>query len=72
MKRRSFFLIIFAVGCFIGTSTLIPSLAPAEADKIKTAMAALKAKTEKLGAPKMEGKWSMRLQKSTAERQRSL
>ena len=56
MKRRSFFLIIFAVGCFIGTSTLIPSLAPAEADKIKTAMAALKAKTEKLGTPKVEGK----------------
>ena len=55
MKRRSLILAISALGCFIATAALIPDLGAAQADKIKTAMAALKAKTEKLGAPKVEG-----------------
>lgn len=55
MRRRSLILIL-AVGAFIATALLIPGLGAAQADKIKTAMASLKAKTEKLGAPKVEGK----------------
>ena len=41
---------------FVATATLIPGLGTAQADKVKAAMADLKAKTEKLGAPKVEGK----------------
>ena len=46
----------FAIGCFIATATQIPGLGTAQTDKVKTAMADLKAKTDKLGAPKVEGK----------------
>jgi hypothetical protein len=56
MERRSLVLSLFAIGCFIATTTLIPGLGTAQADKVKAAMADLKAKTEKLGAPKVEGK----------------
>jgi hypothetical protein len=56
MKRRSFIVTILAIGFFIATATLIPDLGNAQADKVKTAMADLKARTEKLGAPKVEGK----------------
>ena len=56
MKRRSLILSLFAIGCFIASATLIPSLGLAQADKVKAAMADLKAETEKLGAPKVEGK----------------
>jgi hypothetical protein len=52
MKRRSLILSILATGFFIAIATLIPDLATAQADKVKTAMADLKAKTEKLGAAK--------------------
>jgi hypothetical protein len=53
--RRSFIVSILAVGCFIATSMLIPSAGTAQADKVKTSMAALKAETGKLGAPKVRG-----------------
>ena len=56
MERRNLILSLFAIGCFIATATLIPSLGTAQADKVKAAVADLKAKTEKLGAPKVEGK----------------
>ena len=56
MARRNLILSLFAIGCFIATATLIPGLGTAQADKVKAAMADLKAKTEKLGAPKVEGK----------------
>jgi Cache 3/Cache 2 fusion domain len=56
MNRRSLIVSIFAAGCFIATGTLIPSLSNAQMDKVKTSMADLKAKTEKLGAPKIQGK----------------
>jgi hypothetical protein len=56
MNRRSFIVNILLVGCFIATTMLIPSLGLAQMDKVKTSMAALKAKTAKLGAPKIEGK----------------
>ena len=56
MERRSLVLSLFAIGCFIATTTLIPGLGTAQADKVKAAMADLKAKTEKLGAPKVERK----------------
>jgi hypothetical protein len=56
MERRNLILSLFAIGCFIATATLIPGLGTAQADKVKAAMADLKAKTEKLGTPKVEGK----------------
>jgi hypothetical protein len=56
MKRRSVILAILAIGCLVATATLTPGLGTAQADKVKAAMADLKAKTEKLGAPKVEGK----------------
>ena len=56
MTRRSSILSLFAIGCLIATATLIPGPAIAQADKVKAAMADLKASTEKLGAGKIEGK----------------
>ncbi len=55
MNRKSFIVGILAAGCFIATSMLLPNAANAEMDKVKTSMAALKAKTAKVGAPKVEG-----------------
>jgi hypothetical protein len=55
-NRRSFIVSILAVGGFIATSMLIPSVGTAQVDKVKASMAGLKAKTGKLGAPKIEGK----------------
>jgi Cache 3/Cache 2 fusion domain len=56
MNRRSFILTILATGFFIANATLAPDLGTAQADKVKTAMADLKARAEKIGAPKVEGK----------------
>ncbi len=55
MNRRSFVVSILAAGCFIATSMLIPSVGAAQTDNVKASMAALIAKTGKLGAPKVEG-----------------
>jgi hypothetical protein len=55
VKRRSFIVSGLAVACVISTSILVPSLGFAQADKVKTSMAALTAKTKALGAPKIEG-----------------
>jgi hypothetical protein len=55
MNRKNFIVGILVAGCFIATATLIPSVGNAESDKVKASMAALKAKTAKLGAPKIEG-----------------
>jgi hypothetical protein len=43
---------ILVLACFI---ILIPSFGNAQSDNVKTSMAALKAETEKLGAPKVQG-----------------
>ena len=56
MERRNLIISLFAIGCFIATATLIPNLGTAQADKVKAAMADLKAKTDKLGAATVEGK----------------
>ena len=56
MNRRKFVGGILVGGCVFVVSTLIPSVINAQADKVKTSMAALMAKTAKLGAPKIEGK----------------
>jgi Cache 3/Cache 2 fusion domain len=56
INRKNFNVSILAAGCFIATAMLIASLATAQTDKVNTSMAALKAKTGKLGAPKIEGK----------------
>jgi hypothetical protein len=55
MNQKSLIVSILAAGCFIATSMLIPSVGTAQMDKVKASMAALKAKTAKLGAPKIEG-----------------
>jgi len=56
MKRRSLLLTILALGCVVATATVIPVTGTAQADNAQTAMADLKAKAEKLGAAKVEGK----------------
>jgi len=52
MSRNSFIACIITLACFI---ILIPSVGPAQTAKVKDSMAALKAETAKLGAPKVEG-----------------
>jgi hypothetical protein len=52
IKRKTF---ILAAGCFMATAMLMPSVGGAQTDKVKTSMAALQAKTAKLGAPRIEG-----------------
>jgi hypothetical protein len=54
--RKKFLVGILAAGCFIATATLLPTVGKAQEDKVKASMSALKAKTAKLGAPKIEGK----------------
>jgi hypothetical protein len=56
MSRKSFIVSVLAIGSFIATSMLMPSVANAQADpKVQKAMAALKAETARLGSPKVEG-----------------
>jgi len=55
MNRNSFIVGILAAGCFMATSMLIPNVGNAQMDKVKASMAALIAKTGKLGAPKIQG-----------------
>jgi Cache 3/Cache 2 fusion domain len=45
-----------AICCFIATATLISSLGTAQTDKVEAGMAALVTNTQKLGAPKLDGK----------------
>jgi len=52
MYRNKFFACFLMLVCFV---VLIPNLASAQSDKVKTSMAALKAETGKLGAPKVQG-----------------
>ena len=47
---------ILAAGCLIASSIQISNVANAQTDNVKKSMAALIAKTAKLGAPKLEGK----------------
>jgi hypothetical protein len=55
INRRTFIFGILGAGCFIATATLVPRLAKAQIDKVRASMVALKAKTAKLGPPKVEG-----------------
>jgi hypothetical protein len=55
MNRKNFIVGVLAAGCFIVTAAILPSVGDAQMDNVKTSMAALKAKTAKLGAPKIEG-----------------
>jgi hypothetical protein len=52
MHRNNSIAWLLTVTCLI---ILMPSLGIAQTDKAKTSMAALKAETEKLGAPKVQG-----------------
>jgi Cache 3/Cache 2 fusion domain len=52
MSSNKFIACFLTLACFI---TLIPSLATAQTDKVQPSMAALKAETAKLGAPKVQG-----------------
>src|SRR5215203_192192 len=56
MNRKNFIVGVIAAGCFIATAALLPSSGNAQMDNVKTSMLALKAKTAKLGVPKIEGK----------------
>jgi len=57
MSRKLAFFALLAAGCLAATVTLLPGVVRAQdsAAKVKTSMAALKAETAKLGAPKLEG-----------------
>ncbi|HEY6281006.1 MAG TPA: Cache 3/Cache 2 fusion domain-containing protein [Burkholderiales bacterium] len=56
LNRKIFIVSILATGCFIATSLLMPSVGNAGADpKVAKAMADLKARTAKLGKPKIQG-----------------
>src|ERR1700681_1385990 len=57
MSRKLAFFALLDAGCLAATATLLPGVARAQdaAAKVKTSMAALKAETAKLGAPKLEG-----------------
>jgi len=55
MNRKSFIVGMLAVGCFVIAGALMQSVSIAQTDKVATSMATLKAKTAKLGAPKIEG-----------------
>src|SRR5436305_13235774 len=55
VNRKTFIVGILGAGCFIATAALVPSVSDAQMDKVKTSIAALKSKTAKLGAPKIEG-----------------
>jgi Cache 3/Cache 2 fusion domain len=55
MKRRSFLFLGLQIGCAVSTAIFTPNVSLAQADKVKASMAALKAKTGALGAPKIEG-----------------
>jgi Cache 3/Cache 2 fusion domain len=50
--RTNFVACLLTLSCLI---TLVPGIATAQTDKVKTSMAALKAETGKLGAPKVQG-----------------
>ena len=55
INRKTFIASILGAGCFVATATLSPRLAGAQSDKVQASMAALKAETAKLGAPRIEG-----------------
>ena len=56
MNTKSFLLGIFAFGCLVATSILMPREALAQADpRVTKSMETLKSMTANLGAPKLEG-----------------
>jgi hypothetical protein len=55
INRKAFIAGILGAGCFVATAILLPRLAAAQVDKVRASMAALKAKTAKLGVPRIEG-----------------
>jgi Cache 3/Cache 2 fusion domain len=55
LDRRTVIFGILGAGCSIATATLLPHAAYAQTDKVQASMATLKAKTAKLGPPKIEG-----------------
>jgi hypothetical protein len=58
MTRKTILIAALVAGCFM--SMLVPNAGNAQADpKVEKAMAALKAATDKLGAPKLDGKESV-------------
>jgi Cache 3/Cache 2 fusion domain len=59
VSRKSFVFIALAGLCLSATATLIPSVCQAQMANVETAITALKAKTAKLGAPKIDGKDSV-------------
>ncbi|HEY3180924.1 MAG TPA: Cache 3/Cache 2 fusion domain-containing protein [Casimicrobiaceae bacterium] len=57
MNRKGLLIGILAAGCYVATSMVMPSIGNAQADaRVSNSMASLKARSAKLGAPKLEGK----------------
>ena len=55
IERRTLICGMLGAGYFIATATLLPRTASAQMDKVHASMAAIKAKTVKLGPPRIEG-----------------
>jgi hypothetical protein len=55
MTRRTLIHALLAIGCFIATVSIFPEIGIAQADKVKAAIADLKAMSETLGVPKLQG-----------------
>ena len=55
MNRKHAIVGLFALAAFAASALLLPNTGVAQMDKVKASMETLKAKTAKLGAPKVEG-----------------
>jgi hypothetical protein len=55
MNLKSTVVGILAAGCLIATSMLVPTSAHAQQDKVKSSMALLKSKADKIGPAKVQG-----------------
>jgi Cache 3/Cache 2 fusion domain len=59
IDRKNFIVGVLTAVCITAAIALMPSVGSAQMDKVNASMAALKAKTAALGAPKIEGKASV-------------
>jgi Cache 3/Cache 2 fusion domain len=55
LRRKTLIVAALSAAWFLATATLMPNTGAAQMDKVNAAMAALKAKTAKLGDPKIQG-----------------
>ena len=55
MNRKDFFVGVFAAGCLLASTVLVPSVGHTADPRVTKSMETLKAMTAKLGTPKLEG-----------------